>query len=166
MTRHSTLLLALLVFSLSGCPSATTQPGNDAATGGDTGAGSDAGAGTDATASSDAGTSVVDSGAACDYVDGLDRTCSVDTDCAVGLHQTDCCGSSVMIGYRGTQTTVPAMESACMASYPACGCAAMLPTTDSGETVTDTSLVQVACVTVGPTAVCRTYVTMRPPNGR
>jgi len=141
------------MFLAAGCGMATT-PSNDAAMG------------TDSPSFTDA--RVDDSGVGpCAYVDTLDRTCASDADCAVGLHQTNCCGSSVMIGLRSTQqSTYASSESACMASYPACGCPATLPTTDSGETVTDTGAVLAACVSVGPTMVCRTYVTMRPPNGR
>lgn len=49
-----------------------------------------------------------------------------------------------------------------MASYPRCRCPARLPTTDSGEMVTDTSAVNAACVPRGPTMVCLTYVSTRP----
>ncbi len=52
-----------------------------------------------------------------------------------------------------------------MASYPACGCPAMPPTTDSGETVTDTMSIHAACVSVGPTMRCLTYVNNRPMDG-
>ncbi len=151
-------LSMVLAVSVLGCGGSTPLGGTDA------GAGNDAATGVDS--GTDGGGPGADAGDPCAYVDAIDRTCSTDADCAIGLHQINCCGSSVMIGYRSTQTGVPASESACMASYPGCGCPAMLPTTDSGETVTDTGAVQVACVTVGPTAVCRTYVTMRPPNGR
>lgn len=134
--------LVLLALFVAACGEATTRD--------DAGGPSDAGA--DAAAN------------ACAYVDTIDRSCSSDADCHVGLHQTDCCGNAVMIGFRASeQATYASSESACMASYPGCGCPAMLPTTDSGETVTDTSAVQVACVvTTGAAQACRTYVTMRP----
>jgi hypothetical protein len=152
--------ISLLFVTVCGCPTSTTQTG-------DSGSTVDAASGTDAASATDAGPPTADTGSsACAYVDTLDRSCASDTDCTVGLHQTNCCGSSVMIAYRSTHTEVPALESQCMASYPACGCPAMLPTTDSGETVTDTSMVHAACVSVGPTMVCRTYVNNRPPNGR
>lgn len=152
------LALALLLTACGGGSDADAGGGgSDAATGTDAGAESDAGAGTDAGEGTDAGVT------ACDYVNDLDRSCATDGDCAVGLHQTDCCGSSVMIGFNTSeQASYAAKESACMATYPACGCPAMLPTTDSGETVTDTSAVQAACVSRGPTMVCLTYLTMRP----
>ncbi len=103
----------------------------------------------------------------CAYIDTIDRTCATDADCLVRLHQTDCCGSSVMIGIATSALAAyNASEPACMASYPACGCPAMLPLTDSGETVTDTSAVLAACVSRGPRNVCLTYVTVRPLPGR
>lgn len=106
-------------------------------------------------------------GSPCAYADTIDRTCTTDADCQVVLHQTDCCGSSAMLGIALSAYPVyTANEPACMASYPACGCPAMLPTTDSGETVTDTSAVRAACVSRGPRNVCLTYVTMRPLPGR
>jgi hypothetical protein len=169
--RIATLSLAVAL-SLAGCPSASTSSGDsgvavdagpttDAAQADDVGTGADAGAPADAATLSDG------AAAPCSYVDTLDRTCAIDGDCAVGLHQTDCCGSSVMIGFRSTeQATYASSESACMASYPGCGCPATLPTTDSGETVTDTGMVHAACVIVGPTRRCETYVSMRPPDGR
>lgn len=156
--------LALSLTMLCGCPSSSTQT-TDAAIGTDGGRDDDAATGTDG-GPNDAGPAPSDAGASpCSYVDTLDRGCSADTDCTVGLHQTNCCGSSVMIGYRSTHTEVPALESQCMASYPACGCPSMLPTTDSGEIVTDTSMVHAACVGVGPTTQCRTYVNNRPIDG-
>ena len=129
----------------------------------------DAAGGVDAPAvATDTGPSDVDSGPSpCAYVDTIDRTCTTDADCLVRLHQTDCCGSSAMIGIATSALgTYNAGEPACMASYPGCGCPAQLPTTDSGETVTDTSAVLAACVSRGPRNVCLTYVTMRPLPGR
>lgn len=116
----------------------------------------------------DAGPGDVDGGVSpCGYVDTIDRSCTTDADCLVRLHQTDCCGSSVMIGIATSAlATYNAGEPACMASYPGCGCPAMLPVTDSAETVTDTSAVLAACVSRGPRNVCLTYVTMRPLPGR
>ena len=144
---------SLLFVMVCGCPTSTTQTG-------------DSGSTVDAAPMVDTGAPAADTGSGpCAYVDTLDRGCTTDGDCAIGLHQTNCCGSSVMIGYRSTHTEVPALESQCMASYPACSCPATLPTTDSGETVTDTGMVHAACVSVGPTMLCRTYVNNRPPNG-
>jgi hypothetical protein len=120
---------------------------------------------TDAPSPTDA--PLADGASPCGYVDVIDRSCETDTDCSVGLHQTDCCGNAVMLVYLTTDYPVYANgESACQASYPACGCPALPPMTDSGEIVTDTSAVLAACVSRGPRNVCVTYVTMRPADGR
>lgn len=115
----------------------------------------------------DGGAPSGDASSPCAYVDTIDRSCTTDADCLVRLHQTDCCGNAVMLGIRtSAESAYLGSEPACMASYPACGCPASLPTTDSGETVTDTSAVLAACTSRGPRNVCLTYVTMRPAPGR
>ncbi len=155
--------LALVVL-LSACGGTTSTPdtGTDAST-----AASDAGALDAPSSTEDAPISTSDAGDVCSYVDTIDRSCTVDGDCLVRLHQTDCCGNSVMIGIASSAGgDYQASEPACMASYPACGCPAMPPRTDSDETVTDTSAVLAACVSRGPRNVCLTYISMRPPDGR
>lgn len=108
-----------------------------------------------------------DAGSSCAQIDALDRHCTTDTDCSFAIHAADCCGTYAAIGFAASEASAyAALEPMCAASYPACGCAARPTVTDSGETVTDTATVQVACVTRGPGAVCLTYVTMRPPMGR
>lgn len=158
--------LLLLLLLLPGCPSSSAPdaPLADVPSADDTPSAIDAPTSRDAPAPVDA---PLDGAAStCAYVDTIDRSCSVDEDCVAVLHQTDCCGSSVMIGIRNTAyPEYGASEPACMASYPACECPAMLPTTDSSETVTDTSTVRAACVSRGPRAVCLTYITMRPVDG-
>jgi hypothetical protein len=162
-----------LTLVLSGCPSSNAPAdvpsledtgGPDAPALEDTGADLDAPTGLDAPA---ADAPLADAGSPCAYADAIDRSCTTDADCLVRLHQTDCCGNAVMIGIRTSALgAYNAGEPACMASYPACGCPAGLPTTDSGETVTDLDTVQAACVSRGPRDVCQTYVTMRPADGR
>lgn len=155
-----------LVLLLAGCPS-TTDPAPDAPTidvpavdAPVTDAPVTDAPATDAPADAPAGDAAA---SPCGYVDGIDRSCSDDADCLVRLHQTDCCGNSVMIGIAMDALTVyNAGEPACMASYPACECPVGLPTTDSGETVTDTGAVLAGCISRGPRQVCLTYVTMRP----
>lgn len=169
MLRLEPLLFAIVV-TLPSCGGSGTPP-TDAAVGTDAPAsGLDAPA-IDAPPEPDAPVLVdaagADAGAACGYVDTIDRGCTTDADCSVGVHQTDCCGNSVMLGYRTTDHLVYTNgESACQASYPGCGCPAGLPVTDSEETVTDTSAVLAACVSRGPRNVCLTYLTMRPSDGR
>lgn len=160
--RPRCFAVALTVIAACGGGGSTSDAGLDAAT-----VLADA-PGLDAPVSSeDAPGPGSDAGDVCSYVDTIDRSCTADGDCLVRLHQTDCCGNSVMIGIASSASGVYlASEPACMASYPGCGCPAMLPTTDSGETVTDASAVLAACVSRGPRNVCLTYVTMRPADGR
>jgi hypothetical protein len=102
---------------------------------------------------------------ACAFVDTLDRHCAVDGDCAVGIHQTDCCGNTFAVGLnRAERTKFDASESTCAASYPGCGCPQGPTRTDSGETAFDSMTIRVGCIASGPTKACRTYVTTRPPD--
>jgi hypothetical protein len=104
-------------------------------------------------------------GDACGFVTTLDTSCTVDGDCAYGIHQTDCCGNTHAVGFNVSESaTFPTLEAACDATYPLCGCPAHPTTTDSGEIVGDPSTVLVACVARGPRNVCLTYVSTRPPD--
>ena len=91
--------------------------------------------------------------------------CTGDENCVIGVHQTDCCGSSYAYGFNHSERDrFDTLEPPCRATYPGCGCPAGPTQTDSGETATDASTIQVACVAQGPERVCVTYVTMRPPD--
>jgi hypothetical protein len=97
----------------------------------------------------------------------FDGVCSTVSDCRVGNHVTSCCGSSTALGIAAHDfARFQADEAVCDAQYPGCGCASSGIMTDSGESTFDISAVQVACVTVGTSARCETYVTMPPPPGR
>jgi hypothetical protein len=126
----------------------------------------DAGMPADAAAPHDA-LSRADAGSACAQIDALDRHCTSDTDCDFAIHAADCCGTYAAIGFAASEADeYAALEPICVASYPACGCAARPTMTDSDELLTSPSDGHVACVTRGTGAVCLTYVAMRPPNGR
>ncbi len=142
-TMHA-LVVLLLACAMFSCGS-TTDPG---------------------TLGPDSGTGDADGGplSSCNFVNQLDRGCTSDTDCVVGIHQTDCCGNTAAIGMNRTEARFDALESTCQASYPGCGCASGPTRTDSGETAFDSMSIQVACVSGGPTRSCLTFVTMRPPD--
>jgi hypothetical protein len=114
----------------------------------------------------DAGSRDADGGSlACGFVDTLDRRCTIQTDCWLGIHQTDCCGNTSAIGLNNAERgRFDMLEPLCRASYPVCGCPSGPTRTDSGETAADTTTVRLACVASGPQRTCRTYVTMRPPD--
>ncbi|MBX7196624.1 MAG: hypothetical protein K1X94_31515 [Sandaracinaceae bacterium] len=167
--HRPSLLTSALALTLVGCggSSSTADAGADAPSITMSDAAMDAPSVAMSDAAADAPITTSDAGPVCGYVDTIDRSCTTDGDCLVRLHQTDCCGNSVMIGIAsGAADVYGTSEPACMASYPACECPAMLPTTDSGETVTDTAAVLAACVSRGPRNVCLTYVSMRPADGR
>jgi hypothetical protein len=106
-----------------------------------------------------------DSGPGCGFIDLLDRGCASDSDCALGVHQTDCCGNTTAIGFRSTERMrFDVLEPACDRTYPGCGCPSGPTNTDSGETVFDRSQIHVGCISEGPARHCRTYVVMRPPD--
>jgi hypothetical protein len=104
-------------------------------------------------------------GDACGFVTTLDTSCTGDGDCAYDIHQTDCCGNTHAVGFNVSESAgFPALEAACDATYPRCGCPVHPTVTDSGETVGDPTAIQVACVARGPRNVCLTYISTRPPD--
>src|SRR5262245_54415002 len=55
----------------------------------------------------------------------FDKTCAVAGDCAIGVHQTNCCGATIALGLtKAEQSRFAAAEAQCVAQYPACGCPA------------------------------------------
>ena len=103
----------------------------------------------------------------CSFYDTAIRTCGVDDDCRAELHQINCCGTVLSYAVNvWSVTTVEMDEPTCRASYPHCGCPTQQTMTDSGEVVTDPTMVNVACVSVGPHNYCKTYINNRPPNLR
>lgn len=138
----------------------------DASTAIDAGS-ADAGHALDA-GSSDAGRTdagAFDAGSSpCAFASTLDHSCATDADCDVAIHQTDCCGNTYAIGINDAERArFDALEPACQASYPLCGCPAGPTRTDSGESSFDGTF-QVGCITSGPSRTCMTYVTARPPD--
>src|SRR5262249_26992749 len=54
----------------------------------------------------------------------FDKACAAPSDCFMGLHQTDCCGTYVAIGIRSTERArFQDDEARCEAMYPGCRCA-------------------------------------------
>lgn len=98
----------------------------------------------------------VGGGTACQQVGTLDRSCAKDGDCVAVVHTTSCCGAAVWLGLRATEAQPFAtLESTCDASYPACGCASGLPTTDDGSAVMRGGAVSVSC----QGGTCKTFAT-------
>lgn len=98
----------------------------------------------------------------CAFASTLDQSCANDGDCRVAIHQTDCCGNTRAIGINASEEErFAALEPACQASYPLCGCPSGPTQTDSGESSFD-GTIEVGCISRGPRNVCLTYIAMRP----
>jgi hypothetical protein len=91
---------------------------------------------------------------ACQGASSLDRSCVADSDCLAARHQINCCGSTVWLGINKAESSkFSALESACDATYPACGCASREPTTDDGSSLPYQYTAGVGC----QGGVCKTY---------
>jgi hypothetical protein len=84
------------------------------------------------------------------------KTCAAAGDCAIGLHQINCCGTLTAIGLAASQQAAfAAAEATCEGQYPGCGCAGQATTAEDGKTADlGNSQIQVAC-TAG---ACSTYI--------
>lgn len=80
----------------------------------------------------------------------FDRTCNTDADCAYGVHQLDCCGSTKAIAFNASQRTAfDAAETVCQRQYPGCGCAALPLVTDDGRSLGSGGTTVIAQCTAG-----------------
>lgn len=87
----------------------------------------------------------------------FDKTCSLDSDCAVVLHMTDCCGTFVAWGITASEVEAfEAAETICESQYPGCGCAPQPTLAEDGNPVLDPATVLATC-TMG---ACSSYVVM------
>lgn len=121
--------------ALAGCGS--TLAGPDGGGGGATGTGGSGGA------------------SACQAALAVDRSCTTAGDCVAVGHTSNCCGQVVFVGIRASQQAqFQALEAACDASYPACGCAAGQPATDDGSRLRFDGTAGVTCVQ----GQCTTFV--------
>lgn len=74
------------------------------------------------------------------------KYCQADDDCDFVIHQTDCCGNATAIGvWKLVKGAFESAEATCKSQYPGCGCPAMPPKAEDGETST-TSSFAVSCV--------------------
>lgn len=66
------------------------------------------------------------------------KQCSADTDCAVVLHQINCCGNKVAWGIHTLVTGVfLETEAACASQYPKCKCAQQMTTAEDDKAAQD-----------------------------
>jgi len=74
----------------------------------------------------------------------LDRTCTTSTDCFLGAHWADCCGSRVAVSFSNTELAAfTAAEAACS---PACACAESAPLAEDGAPLATLAEAVAECV--------------------
>lgn len=67
----------------------------------------------------------------------FDKGCTYDFNCSYGLHQLDCCGSRLAIGFNHSQATAfDAAEKSWEMTCPMCGCATKPTAAEDGSTNT------------------------------
>ncbi len=107
-------------------------------------------------AASDAAEDASRMGCAPDFLDGFEKGCTNDESCTFVEHQTNCCGTIVVVGINHSEIDrFLEEEEACASMYPACGCASEPTMTEDGNIVTEESPAMVRCDDDG---TCRTYV--------
>jgi hypothetical protein len=82
------------------------------------------------------------------------KACSSDADCFIALHQINCCGTLVALGYStSARAAFAAAESTCEGMYPGCGCAQGPTKAEDGRTDLQ-GTISVRC----SAGTCNTYV--------
>ncbi|HSS00847.1 MAG TPA: hypothetical protein VLM79_27505 [Kofleriaceae bacterium] len=77
----------------------------------------------------------------------FDKTCSIADDCAIGIHQTNCCGATVAIGLAKAELVrFDADEKVCVDQYPPCACPATPTAAEDGHTPVAGQSIIVDCV--------------------
>jgi hypothetical protein len=67
----------------------------------------------------------------------FDKACTNTQSCSFGLHQTNCCGSQVAVGFNHSEhDAFTTAEMAWDATCPACGCAAAPLMAEDGKSCT------------------------------
>lgn len=83
----------------------------------------------------------------------VDKQCQVATDCAIGIHEINCCGSQVGYGYRAAHMNdFTSAEMAWEATCAACGCSAMPLVAEDGKACAQSAMM----VTCDNNQECRT----------
>ena len=108
---------------------------------------------TDATDSTDTGEPIM-----CpDVFPMFDKSCVEDSDCAVVIHTSDCCGNTVAWGLNaGEVEAFDAAEAICDAQYPQCDCPAGPTVAEDGNEALDPDLIGVSC----SMGACTSFVPM------
>lgn len=81
--------------------------------------------------------------------------CGRDVECAVAVHQTDCCGNQRGLGITASQRAAfDAAEAVCRPMFPRCGCPTQGILCDDDRRTFDPTAIAVTCVA----GRCRTSV--------
>lgn len=84
----------------------------------------------------------------------FDKSCELDTDCTVVVHQTDCCGNSVAVGISASeQDAFYDVETECSIDFPPCGCPSRPTEAEDGGRA-GVQLIDVEC----NEGTCTTYI--------
>jgi hypothetical protein len=87
----------------------------------------------DAAASGDAAAGVMCTGTV-GVFPTFDKTCTVVDDCAIGIHQTNCCGATTAMGLtKAEEARFAAAEKICVDQYPPCACPATPTVAEDGR---------------------------------
>jgi hypothetical protein len=87
----------------------------------------------------------------------FDKTCSIADDCAIGVHQTNCCGATQAIGMTKAELArFTADEKVCVDQYPPCACPATPTVAEDGHTPVAGQTIVVEC----QSRMCMTAVKM------
>ncbi len=76
----------------------------------------------------------------------FDKTCGSESDCAVVVHTTDCCGNTVAWGLALTEVAAfEAAEAICDSQYPQCDCPSGPTVAEDGNPAINPEDILVAC---------------------
>jgi hypothetical protein len=85
----------------------------------------------------------------------FDMACQVDTDCVVGVHQVNCCGTRHALGINANELArFSDDEAICESEYAACGCADFGIQADDGQRTYEAADIGVVCAD----GACTTFV--------
>jgi hypothetical protein len=88
------------------------------------------------------------------------RGCTLNADCAFGLHQRDCCGNETAIGFSASQKPVfeEAEKNYRMVCPATCECPIGPITTETGKTTTDVTQIIAICFGTVEPRTCKSTV--------
>lgn len=143
LKTHHSILMLLVVHGALACSGSTFSSASGGGAGGSGagttgGATSTGGAGTTGGGTGTGGfnTSGVMCSASPPSFPAFEKGCTTTDNCLLVSHQTNCCGSILMMGINHAEADrFAALEKVCESQYPACGCASSTVAAEDGTTV-------------------------------